>query len=188
MAAAVILDPLKPIADLADSKVLSAKKRSTLAGEIRVKALAWAIGRAEVDEIDQLNILQASLLAMRRAVLGLDLLPGEVLVDGNRCPDLPFVTKAIVRGDATVEMISAASILAKVTRDAEMVGFDKVYPQYKFASHKGYPTREHLRRLRAFGPCPIHRRSFRPVYEWVEENQRELTLTTVQATLHAESR
>ena len=168
VAAAVILDPLSPIADLADSKVLSAKKRARLAKEIKAKALAWAIGRADVDEIDRLNILQASLLAMRRAVLALKSPPVKVLVDGNRCPRLPYRTEAVVGGDASVQAISAASILAKVTRDEEMMSYDRSYPQYKFARHKGYATREHLERLRRFGASPIHRRSFRPVCEVLE--------------------
>ena len=180
LAAAVILNPLCPIDDLADSKVLSAKKRASLSEEIKASALAWAIGRAEVDEIDRINILQASLLAMRRAVLALAPQPHEVLVDGNRCPDLPFVAHAVVGGDASVEAISAASILAKVTRDDEMVGLDRVYPQYKFANHKGYATREHLQCLRQYGVSPVHRRSFRPVYELVEGTQTEFAFATME--------
>lgn len=174
VAAAVILDPLSPIADLADSKVLSAKKRTRLAKEIKEKALTWAIGRSDVDEIDRINILQASLLAMRRAVLALQSVPVKVLVDGNRCPRLPYNAEAVVGGDATVQVISAASILAKVTRDEEMMSYARYYPQYRFANHKGYATREHLERLRRFGASPIHRRSFHPVSEILGGGQTEL--------------
>ena len=174
LAAAVILNPGNPIADLADSKTINAKKRIRLAAEIKLKALAWAIGRAEVAEIDRINILQASLLAMRRAVLGLQSRPVKVLVDGNRCPDLPYRVEAVVGGDASVQAISAASILAKVARDEEMLAHDRSYPQYKFARHKGYATREHLACLRKFGASPIHRRTFRPVWELVEGVQSEL--------------
>lgn len=176
VAAAVILNPRKMISGLADSKTLSAKKREILAKQIKVKALVWAFGRAEADEIDRINILQATLLAMRRAVMALEIEPHQVLVDGNRCPQLPFVTEAVVGGDASVEAISAASILAKVMRDDEMVGYDRLYPNYKFARHKGYPTREHLEQLHRYGPSPIHRYSFRPVYEWVEARQTVLEI------------
>ena len=163
VAAAVILDPARPIAGLADSKQLSAARRERLAVEIRARALAWALGRAEVAEIDRLNILQASLLAMQRAVAALHIAPEKVLVDGNRCPPLACPCQAIVKGDATVPAIGAASILAKVARDAELRELHDRYPQYDFARHKGYPTAAHLDALRRHGPCPEHRRSFAPV-------------------------
>ena len=163
VAAAVILDPARPIAGLADSKTLSPLRREQLAVEIRAKALAWALGRAEVAEIDRINILQASLLAMQRAVAALSIVPEQALVDGNRCPPLACPCRAIVKGDATVPAISAASILAKVARDAEMGELHERYPQYGFAQHKGYPTAAHRDALRRFGPCPEHRRSFAPV-------------------------
>ena len=165
VAAAVILDDLKPIKGLADSKVLTAKRREKLFDEIRAKALCCSIAEASVEEIDQLNILQATLLAMRRAVEGLRLKPVKVLVDGNRLPVLDVLAEAIVRGDATVPSISAASILAKVQRDRWCVEIDVQYPQYGFARHKGYGTAEHLAALRAHGACPLHRRTFRPVTE-----------------------
>lgn len=163
VAAAVILDPTRPIVGLADSKQLSAARRERLAAEIRAKALAWALGRAEVAEIDRINILQASLLAMQRAVMALPIAPEQVLVDGNRCPPLACPCQAIVKGDATVPAIGAASILAKVARDAELRELHDRYPQYDFARHKGYPTAAHLDALRRHGPCPEHRRSFAPV-------------------------
>ncbi|HOW61386.1 MAG TPA: ribonuclease HII [Candidatus Contendobacter sp.] len=163
VAAAVILDPARPIAGLADSKTLSPLRREQLATEIRAKALAWALGRAEVAEIDRLNILQASLLAMQRAIAALSIVPEQALVDGNRCPPLACPCRAIVKGDATVPAISAASILAKVARDAEMGELHERYPRYGFAQHKGYPTAAHRDALRRFGPCPEHRRSFAPV-------------------------
>lgn len=163
VAAAVILDPARPIAGLADSKTLSPLRREQLATEIRAKALAWALGRAEVAEIDRLNILQASLLAMQRAIAALSIVPDQALVDGNRCPPLACPCRAIVKGDATVPAISAASILAKVARDAEMGELHERYPRYGFAQHKGYPTAAHRDALRRFGPCPEHRRSFAPV-------------------------
>ena len=163
VAAAVILDPARPIAGLADSKRLSATRREQLAAEIRAKSLAWALGRAEVAEIDQINILQASLLAMRRAVENLHVAPDQALVDGNRCPRLACPCEAIVKGDATVPAISAASILAKVARDAELRELHERYPHYGFAQHKGYPTAAHVDALRRHGPCPEHRRSFAPV-------------------------
>lgn len=162
-AAAVILDPARPIMGLADSKKLSAARREQLASDIRVRALAWALGRAEVEDIDRLNILQASLLAMQRAVAALPFIPDQVLVDGNRCPTLPCPCRAIVRGDATVPAIGAASILAKVARDAELCLLHDRYPAYNFARHKGYPTAAHRDALRRHGPCPAHRRSFAPV-------------------------
>ena len=163
LAAAVILDPAHPIAGLADSKALSAARRERLAEDIRAHALAWALGRAEVAEIDRINILQASLLAMQRAVAQLRIQPAQVLVDGNRCPVLNYPCTAIVKGDATVPAISAASILAKVARDAELRDLDQRYPEYGFAQHKGYPTAAHRAALQRFGPCAEHRRSFAPV-------------------------
>lgn len=162
-AAAVILDAAQPINGLADSKQLSAATREKLAVEIRKRACAWSVAFASVEEIDRLNILQASLLAMQRAVAGLALAPTLVLVDGNRAPILPCTARAIVRGDATEAAISAASILAKVARDALLDELDGVYPAYGFARHKGYPTPAHLAALAAHGPCPVHRMSFAPV-------------------------
>lgn len=161
--AAVILDPRRPIVGLADSKALSAARRVVLAAEIRRCALAWALGRAEVEEIDRLNILQATLLAMQRAVAALAAAPREVLIDGNRCPELPYPARAVVGGDRFVPQICAASILAKVVRDAEMVRLDVRYPGYGFAGHKGYPTPAHLAALERLGVSRIHRRSFAPV-------------------------
>ena len=161
--AAVILDPNRPIAGLADSKKLSEKKREALVLEIEAKALAFAYGRAEVEEIDAINILQASLLAMRRAVLALPIQPHEAWVDGNKAPDLPMKVQTFIKGDATVPAISAASILAKVARDREMLLLHERYPQYGFAGHKGYPTAAHFEALREHGPTPLHRRSFAPV-------------------------
>ena len=163
IAAAVILDPARPIAGLADSKTLNAARREQLAGEIYAKALAWAIGRAEVQEIDCINILRASLLAMQRCICDLKISPGHVLVDGTHCPDIDFPVEAIIRGDGKVPCISAASILAKVTRDREMLELDRQYPGYGFAEHKGYPTRAHREALLRLGACAIHRRSFAPV-------------------------
>lgn len=164
IAAAVILDPSRPIPGLADSKQLSAARRERLAAEIRAHALAWALGRADVAEIDQINILQASLLAMRRAVESLNILPNRILVDGKQTPPgLACPCQAIVKGDATVPAISAASILAKVARDAELCELHDRYPAYGFARHKGYPTLAHRDALRRLGPCPEHRRSFAPV-------------------------
>lgn len=163
VAAAVILDSARPISGLADSKKLTAPRRERLALEIREKALAWAIAAATAEEIDALNILQATLLAMQRAVAGLAMMPAEVLIDGNRCPALDVPARAIVRGDATVAEISAASILAKTARDAGMRVLHEQYPQYGFARHMGYGTAAHLAALRVHGPCPVHRRSFAPV-------------------------
>jgi ribonuclease HII len=164
-AAAVILDPERPIVGLADSKKLSERKREQLAAEIRIRALAWGIAAATVEEIDRLNILQATLLAMARAVDGLNLPPEEVLVDGNRCPRLSVPVRAIVGGDASVPAISAASILAKTARDAEMQRLHQVYPQYGLDRHKGYGTAAHLAALSLHGPAPCHRRSFSPIRE-----------------------
>jgi ribonuclease HII len=165
VAAAVILDPARPIAGLADSKKLSAARREKLAIEIRAQALAWCVAEASVAEIDALNILQATLLAMQRAVAGLALLPAEALIDGNRCPRLDVPARAIVGGDATVAEISAASILAKTVRDAGMLDMHARYPQYGFDRHKGYGTAVHMAALREHGPCPEHRLSFAPVRE-----------------------
>ncbi|MDO9277825.1 MAG: ribonuclease HII [Polaromonas sp.] len=165
VAAAVILDDLHPIKGLADSKVLTALRRDKLYDEIRAKALCFSIAQATVEEIDEINILQATMLAMKRAVEGLRLKPSKVLVDGNRIPTLVIVAEAIVGGDALVPAISAASILAKVWRDRWCQEFHLEYPQYGFATHKGYGTAEHLAALRAHGACPQHRRTFRPVAE-----------------------
>lgn len=165
VAAAVILDERQPIRGLADSKKLSAKRREALFDEIRAKALCCSIAQASVQEIDQINILQATLLAMRRAVIGLRLPPKLVLVDGNRLPVLEMRAEAIVKGDATVPSISAASILAKVSRDRWCADYHQLFPQYGFDQHKGYGTAEHLASLRQHGPCPEHRRTFRPVTE-----------------------
>ncbi|KGA35792.1 ribonuclease HII [Pectobacterium brasiliense] len=161
--AAVILDPTRPIVGLADSKKLSEKRRLSLYDEIKDKALAWSLGRAEPEEIDQLNILHATMLAMQRAVAGLAVVPDFVLIDGNRCPALPMPAQAVVKGDSRVAEISAASIMAKVTRDREMVELDQRFPAYGFAQHKGYPTAFHLEKLAALGATEFHRRSFAPV-------------------------
>jgi len=162
-AAAVILH--HPIKGLQDSKKLSESKRCQLASQIKDHALSWAIGRAEVNEIEEINILQASLLAMKRALDGLTPQPTQALIDGNRIPQLDYPAKAIVKGDAKVAVISAASILAKVTRDEYMKNLDKKYPGYGFARHKGYPTLAHRQALSKLGISPIHRRSFSPVKE-----------------------
>ncbi|WP_038910464.1 ribonuclease HII [Dickeya dadantii] len=161
--AAVILDPNRPIAGLADSKTLSEKRRLALYDEISEKALAWSLGRAEPEEIDSLNILHATMLAMQRAVAGLPITPDFVLIDGNRCPSLPMPSQAVVKGDSRVAEISAASILAKVTRDREMEVLDQQFPEYGFAQHKGYPTAYHLEKLATLGATLHHRRSFAPV-------------------------
>ncbi|UKH27922.1 ribonuclease HII [Actinobacillus pleuropneumoniae] len=161
--AAVILDPNNPIEGLADSKKLSEKKRLLLAGEIKAKALCWSLGRAEPEEIDRLNILHATMLAMQRAVAGLNIQPDFVLVDGNRIPTLPMPAQAVIKGDSLVAEISAASILAKVARDQEMAELDVQYPEYGFAKHKGYPTKLHFEKLEQFGATPFHRKSFAPV-------------------------
>jgi ribonuclease HII len=164
-AAAVILDAGRPIRGLADSKQLSAMARARLEDEIRHRALAWAVASADVAEIDRLNILHATMLAMQRAVGRLAIRPELVLVDGNRCPDLDLPVRAVVGGDRIVSAISAASILAKVARDRSMSGLDQAFPGYGFAIHKGYPTRHHVEALERLGACPAHRRSFRPVRE-----------------------
>lgn len=163
VAAAVILDDAAPIAGLADSKVLSERRREALFDEIRAKALCCSIAHASVAEIDQLNILQATMLAMKRAVEGLRLMPARVLVDGNRLPSLKVAAEAVVGGDATVQAISAASILAKVTRDRWCRELHEAYPDYGFDAHKGYPTAEHLQALFRLGPTPVHRHSYAPV-------------------------
>jgi ribonuclease HII len=162
-AAAVILDPERRIKGLKDSKMLTPERRDELAHVIRERAIAWAVASADVGEIDTLNILQATLLAMRRAVLALSVAPVEAVVDGNQCPQLPCRVYAIVKGDRDVLSISAASILAKTARDALLIELDRAYPQYGFAQHKGYATPEHLAALDRYGPCAIHRRSFAPV-------------------------
>jgi len=169
VAAAVILDPQRPIVGLADSKKLTERRREQLADEIRISALAWSLGRAEAEEIDSLNILEASLLAMQRAVETLPLMAGHVLVDGNRCPELHCTAEAIVGGDARIPEISAASILAKVARDREMVAMDRCYPGYGLARHKGYPTKAHIAALAKLGVTEIHRRTFGPVRRLLEE-------------------
>lgn len=166
--AAVILDPARPIDGLNDSKKLSEKKREVLFDEIKEKALAWCIARADVNEIDELNILHATMLAMQRAVTGLDVMPTLALIDGNRCPKLPCRTEAIIKGDGKVPEIGAASILAKVARDREMAEMEKLYPGYGIGGHKGYPTKVHMEALKKLGATPIHRRSFRPVREALE--------------------
>jgi len=170
IAAAVILDEASPIDGLADSKILSAGRREELAILIRERALCWALGRAEVEEIDRINILRASLLAMQRAVAALSRSPELVLVDGNQAPELACQVQTVVRGDATVPAISAASILAKVARDAEMCELDALYPGYGFAQHKGYPTAAHLDALEKRGASAVHRRSFAPVSKLLIRN------------------
>ncbi len=162
-AAAVILDPARPIIGLADSKILSESKRVALALEIKQHSLAWCIASATVEEIDQLNILQATMLAMQRAVQGLEVVPDLAWIDGNRAPVLSCAVKTIVKGDALVPAISAASILAKTARDETLLTLHALYPQYAFDQHKGYGTALHMQRLREHGPCPAHRRSFAPV-------------------------
>ncbi len=169
--AAVILDPARPIEGLADSKVLTERKRERLAELIKERALAWALGRAEVEEIDRLNILQATMLAMQRAVAALSTAPHHALVDGNRCPRLPCSCEFVIKGDSKVEAISAASILAKVARDREMVELDQRYPGYGLAKHKGYPSKSHVEALERLGVTPIHRRSFGPVTRLVAQGR-----------------
>ena len=163
IAAAVILDPAYPIEGVTDSKKLTAKKRDRLELEIKAHAVAWAIGRAEVEEIDEINILQASLLAMSRAVAQLSVKPAHVQVDGNQCPSVDCSVEAIVKGDALIPAIGAASILAKVARDRELILLDEQFPEYGFAKHKGYPTKAHFAALEEHGVSPVHRRSFGPV-------------------------
>ncbi len=173
VAAAVILDPARPIAGLADSKQLSARRRAALAVAIRERALAWSVASASVEEIDRLNILWAAMLAMQRAVAGLKPAPSLALIDGNRCPQLGCEARAVVGGDATVASISAASILAKTVRDAEMEALDRRHPEYGFARHKGYPTAAHLAALRAHGVIDVHRRSFAPVKNLLSAGARD---------------
>ncbi|MDR3214009.1 MAG: ribonuclease HII [Azoarcus sp.] len=177
MAAAVILDPARPIPGLADSKKLTARARERLAVLIRERALAWSVAEASVEEIDRLNILHASLLAMRRAVIALAIAPDEVRVDGNRCPDLALPVRAIVGGDALEPAISAASILAKTARDTYMLELDRLHPQFGLARHKGYPTAAHLAAIREHGVADFYRKSFAPVRHvlanlplWPQEN------------------
>ena len=165
IAAAVILDQANIIDGLADSKTIPERRREPLAALIRENALAWSIGRADHREIDRLNILNATLLAMQRAIQGLSVIPNRVLVDGNRCPDTEYPVRAVIKGDRTEACISAASILAKVCRDQEMREMDRKFPGYGFARHKGYPTRQHIQALSENGLCPIHRRSFAPVQQ-----------------------
>ncbi|MCI0400655.1 MAG: ribonuclease HII [Gammaproteobacteria bacterium] len=171
VAAAVILDPEAPIDGLADSKLLSPARREVLAEVISSTSVSWALGRAEVEEIDALNILQASLLAMRRAVAALTVKPHRALVDGCYCPQLPCEVQAVIQGDRRIAAISAASILAKVARDREMLRMDKLYPGYGFAQHKGYPTRAHLEALAELGVSPIHRTSYGPVKRYLQINR-----------------
>ena len=166
-AAAVILDPAKPIKGLADSKKLSEKKREDLAIQIKTNALAWAIASSSVEEIDEINILQASLLAMKRAIEGLSTLPTEVLVDGLHCPVISLPIRAIVQGDSKEPSISAASILAKTARDENLYELDKLYPEYGFAKHKGYPTPLHMKMLEHHGVLSIHRKSYAPVKKMI---------------------
>lgn len=168
VAAAVILDPLRPIPGLRDSKKLSAARREALAEMICANAVAWTVARASVEEIDRLNILQASLLAMKRAVEALTPQPGYVLVDGNRLPQWRYAAEPVVKGDDRVPAIAAASILAKVQRDRELISLDEQYPGYGFAAHKGYPTAAHIAALRELGVTPVHRRSFKPVRELLD--------------------
>jgi ribonuclease HII len=168
VASAVVLDPGAPIAGLADSKKISSKRRDILAVEIKRRALAWSVAWADAAEIDAINILAATMLAMRRAILGLVLTPGKVQIDGNRLPNLRFGKtvidgEAIIGGDDIIPAISAASIIAKTTRDTMMLELDKIYPNYEFARHKGYGTEIHRQRLQKFGPCRQHRQSFAPV-------------------------
>src|SRR5690606_5631289 len=172
-AAAVILDPAHPIDGLADSKTLSPNTRDFLASQIKERALSWAIASSSVAEIDRINILQASLLAMKRAVESLHLLPERILVDGLHCPRVSMAAEAIVKGDSQVEAIAAASILAKTARGAEMCRLHEISPQYGFASHKGYSTSIHLERLLAHGACPEHRRSFAPVRELLSGGEQQ---------------
>ncbi|NVD07309.1 ribonuclease HII [Vibrio sp. JPW-9-11-11] len=161
--AAVILDPKNPIEGLNDSKKLSEKKRLALLPEIKQKALAWSVGRCTPEEIDELNILQATMVAMQRAIAGLAIQPALALIDGNRCPELPMDTQAVVKGDLRVAEISAASIIAKVVRDQEMEALDKLHPEFGFAQHKGYPTKAHFAAIEQHGVIAEHRKSFKPV-------------------------
>ena len=168
IAAAVILNPDNPIEGLTDSKKLTEKRREFLSQEIKEKALSWAFGRAEIEEIDELNILHASMLAMKRAVESLSIKPEHCVIDGNRCPVLDCTSEAIVKGDLKIQSIGAASIIAKVARDKEMVELDNIYPGYGLAKHKGYPTKFHMQALLELGVTPIHRLSFGPVKRLLE--------------------
>ena len=168
VAAAVILDPAAPIDGLADSKTLTPGKRTRLAETIKARSIAWAVGRGEVEEIDELNILQASLLAMQRAVMGLHIRPQLILVDGTHCPEVDCPAEAVVKGDSKIAAISAASIIAKVMRDEEMIALDQQYPGYGLARHKGYPSKAHLAALEQLGVSPIHRKTYGPVRRLLE--------------------
>ena len=170
VAAAVILDPKKPIDGLCDSKKMSANRRLEMSDKIKSNSLAWSLGRAEVKEIDEINILQASLLAMKRAIELLNIEPDIVLVDGNYTPSVNFKKKAIVKGDSLISEISAASIIAKVERDNEMIALDEIYPGYGFSSHKGYPTKQHIESLKRLGITTIHRKTFSPVSKYLLSN------------------
>jgi ribonuclease HII len=167
-AGCVILDPDRPIIGMADSKKLAAKRRSELAACIQRDALDWSVATASVEEVDHLNILWATMLAMKRAVGMLKVAPTEILVDGNRCPELAYPSRAVVSGDATVQQISAASILAKVARDSYMLELHQQFPHYGFDKHKGYPTSDHIEALKRHGASPVHRRSFAPVRAVIE--------------------
>jgi ribonuclease HII len=175
VAAAVILDEERPIEGLADSKKLTAKRRESLAEEIMQKAKAWAVVSVSPVEIDRINILQASMLAMKQAVEQLSTAPDHVFIDGNRCPEMDCPATAIVKGDARVAEISAASILAKVTRDEQMLELHNIFPQYGFDKHKGYPTKAHMEALAEHGPCPEHRRSYAPVRKYLDESSDKMT-------------
>ncbi|MFV1997441.1 MAG: ribonuclease HII [Acidiferrobacterales bacterium] len=169
VAAAVVLDPAKPVVGLDDSKKLSEKKRNELAAVIQRDAISWSLGSASVEEIDDINILNATMLAMQRAVTGLTYEPAIVLVDGNRTPRLDYISYALIKGDQWQDSISAASILAKVERDYQMLELDQAYPQYGFSQHKGYPTKMHIEILQVEGICPAHRKSFGPVTRLIEQ-------------------
>jgi ribonuclease HII len=171
VAAAVILDPFRPIEGLADSKILSERKRDSLCGIIKEVVLSWSVGVASVEEIDEFNILQATLLAMQRAVNGLAIQPDEVLIDGNRLPDLVIPAQAIVKGDSKVKVISAASIVAKVERDSIMIDYYKKYPDFSFHQHKGYGTRQHLAEIEQYGFLPVHRKTFNPVKTMIAQQR-----------------
>jgi len=173
VAAAVILDTNNPVYGLADSKKLSASRREKLAGQIRERAIAWSVISIDAREIDRINILQATMLAMKQAVEQLAIAPQHVFIDGNRCPDIQVPATAVVKGDARVAEISAASILAKVERDAQMKVLHQSYPQYGFDKHKGYPTAAHMEALVEYGPCPEHRQSYRPVREALQAGARD---------------